>query len=197
MGKIDGINARYMEALSQYRPFVLGAGDADARLMLVGEAPGANEVEQGRPFVGAAGKNLDAFLSRMQISRDSIYITNAVKMRPTKKSPAGRLSNRPPTAQEARLFHAWLQEEIRAVAPKIIATLGNVALCSVAGRKLAIGDLHGQPLAHGDAVIFPLYHPAAIIYRRELMSVYAEDVERLRVYAKEGHVPPSESTSPT
>jgi DNA polymerase len=180
MSKIDEINARYMEALGQYRPFVLGTGDESARLLLVGEAPGAHEVEQGRPFVGAAGKNLDGFLAQMKIPRDSIYITNAVKMRPSKISAKGRLSNRPPTAKEARLFQGWLQEEIRAVVPRVIATLGNVALCSVTGRKLFIGDVHGRPLAHGEIIVFPLYHPAAIIYRRELASVFAEDVDRLR-----------------
>lgn len=171
-----------MEALCGYKPFVFGAGDESARLMLVGEAPGAHEVEQGRPFVGAAGKNLDGFLARMGVSRDEIYITNAVKMRPTKTSEKGRLSNRPPTAPEIRLFCDWLQEEIRAVRPKVIATLGNVALASVTGRKLFIGDCHGKPLEKGGSVVFPLYHPAAIIYRRELSALFAEDVDRLRAY---------------
>lgn len=180
--KISEINARYMEALPGYGPFVLGVGSACARLMLVGEAPGAHEVEQGRPFVGAAGKNLDAFLASMRISRDSIYITNAVKIRPTKTSEKGRLSNRPPTAREARLFHGWLKEEIHAVSPRVIATLGNVALTSVTGQRLFIGDTHGKPLSLEKMIVFPLYHPAAIIYRRELADVYAADVERLREY---------------
>ena len=182
--EIDKINARHMEALRGYGPFVPGAGDENARLMLVGEAPGAHEVEHGLPFVGTAGKNLDAFLAAMRIPRDSIYITNAVKIRPTRTSAKGRLSNRPPTALEVRLFHGWLQEEIRSVSPVVIATLGNVALCSVTGQKLFIGDTHGRPLSLGKITVFPLYHPAAIIYRRELAEVYASDVERLRGFCE-------------
>ena len=79
------------------RRIVYGEGAAGAKLMLVGEAPGEQEAMQGRPFVGRAGKNLDVFLAMAGLSRDALYITNAVKFRPTKTSPAGRVSNRPPT----------------------------------------------------------------------------------------------------
>lgn len=183
MRTVDDINAHFSGEMAQYAPFVPGEGNPRARLMLIGEAPGAQEVAQGRPFVGTAGKNLDAFLARMRLARESIYITNAVKMRPTRQSAKGRLSNRPPTAQEVKLFQPWLQQELEAVRPDIIATLGNVALGAVAGKGHMIGAVHGKPLLLvGGAVVFPLYHPASIIYRRELESVYAQDIDRLRVF---------------
>lgn len=176
------INRRYA-ALFEGRALVPGGGNASARLLLVGEAPGAQEALQGKPFVGPAGKNLTAFLSAVSLSRDALYITNAVKFRPTKQGASGRLSNRTPTRGEADAFRPWLLEEIDAVRPFVVATLGNTALRAVTGDGRVIGDVHGRPLADRldcGAYVFPLYHPASVIYRRELRETYAADVEALR-----------------
>ena len=150
------------------RSLVFGEGSFHSRLMMIGEAPGEQETLKGRPFVGKAGKNLDEF-----------YITNTVKFRPTKRSDAGRLVNRPPTKEEIALFLPWLKREIALVAPDCIATLGNVPLKALAGDRVVIGDVHGQFLECEGRVLYPLYHPASLIYNPSLRGVYAEDVKRL------------------
>ncbi len=168
---------------------VLGEGQCDhPPVMLIGEAPGEQEALQGRPFVGKAGRNLDEFLSVLEIARESIYISNTVKIRPTKVSAKGRLSNRPPNREELALFTPYLQEEILLVQPKMLVTLGNTALQALAGAKTTIGQCHGQVqtvrVLSGkqtqDFPLFALYHPASIIYNPALKSVYQEDLQRLK-----------------
>lgn len=167
---------------------VHGEGSLQARVMLIGEAPGEQETLQGRPFVGKAGKNLDGFLEAVGLQRQEIYITNVVKIRPTKVSPKGSVSNRPPNREELALFTPWLYEEILMVQPRKIVTLGNVALKALAGKQAVIGACHGQTMAaqvqhqgrQQTFEVFPLYHPASIIYNRALTEVYQEDLQRLR-----------------
>ena len=160
---------------------VFGEGPQQPRLMLIGEAPGEQETLQGRPFVGKAGQNLDHFLVLAGLRREEIYISNAVKLRPTKTGKPGRLSNRPPTKDELALFRPWLLREITEVAPQMIATLGNVPLRAVTGRSLTIGEVHGQVIDAGETglPLFALYHPASLIYNRALSDVYEQDVHAL------------------
>ena len=160
---------------------VFGEGPKHAKLMIIGEAPGEQETLQGRPFVGKAGQNLDHFLALAGLSREEIYISNAVKLRPTKTGKTGRLSNRPPTKDEIALFRPWLMREIEEVAPGMIATLGNVPLRAVTGRSLSIGEVHGQVIDAGETglPLFALYHPASLIYNRALADVYEQDVRAL------------------
>lgn len=157
---------------------VFGEGPDRPVLMLIGEAPGEQETLMGRPFVGKAGQNLDRFLELAGLAREEIYISNAVKIRPTKTGKTGRLSNRPPTKDEIALFRPWLLREIREVAPRMLATLGNVPLRAVTGRALAIGEVHGRLCDAGEAglPLFALYHPASLIYNRSLEDVYERDV---------------------
>lgn len=163
--------------VGENRILVFGEGEAQARLMLIGEAPGEQETLAGRPFVGKAGKNLDRFLEEVRLDRAQLYISNAVKVRPTKVGAKGRVSNRPPTREEIALFQPWLAREIALVKPGAIATLGNVALHAVTGRALSIGQVHGGWMAvEGLPPLFPLYHPASIIYNPALAERYAEDV---------------------
>lgn len=155
---------------------VFGEGSPDSRVMLIGEAPGKDEVEQGRPFCGKAGKNLSEFLNVTGIKREELYITNTVKFRPFKTGPSGRKSNRPPTKEEIRLCAKCLKEEIKEIDPALIVTLGNTALRAVMGdEKLKVSELHGQMTGK----VFVMYHPASVIYRRELEAVYIKDMERL------------------
>ena len=162
------------------RVLVFGEGAVGARLMLIGEAPGEQETLAGKPFVGKAGKNLDQFLEAVQLERSRLYITNAVKVRPTKVSTAGRVSNRPPNREEIALFRPWLAREIALVKPGAIATLGNVALRAVASKATHIGQVHGRWLeAEGLPPIFPLYHPASVIYNPSLVARYADDLRAL------------------
>lgn len=164
---------------------VFGEGPEKPKLMLIGEAPGEQETLMGRPFVGKAGKNLDHFLELAGMRREEIYISNAVKIRPTKTGKTGRISNRPPTKEEIALFRPWLLREIDLVAPQVIATLGNVPLFAVTGdRRLTIGEAHGRVMEAGETGrrLFALYHPASLIYNRALEPVYEQDVRALAAW---------------
>lgn len=167
------------------KKLVFGEGAQMPALMMIGEAPGGDEEKQGRPFVGKAGKNLSSFLEVIGLKREEIYISNVVKLRPTKSSPkTGKEVNRPPSKEEIAFFLPYLMEEIQLIAPKMIVTLGNVPLKAVSGDKnVTIGDVHGKPynLAE-ERVLFPLYHPAAIIYNRALSQVYQEDLAILKEF---------------
>ncbi|MEI6133070.1 MAG: uracil-DNA glycosylase [Bacillota bacterium] len=164
---------------------VLGEGPNNPKLMFVGEAPGANEVAQGRPFVGAAGKNLSEMLAVAGISREEAYVTNIVKHRVSRINPkTGREVNRPVKKSELDDGRVFLLKEIEEVQPQIICTLGNSALQGLTGEfELMIGDVHGRvierEIAGSIRKIFPLYHPASIIYDRSLKERLEEDLEKL------------------
>ena len=162
------------------KTLVFGDGSEDAKLMLIGEAPGEQETIQGKPFVGKAGKNLDEFLRESGFERSELYISNTVKIRPSKISDAGRVVNRPPTREEIELFLPWLKKEISIVAPECIVTLGNVALRALLGREYNIGAVHGQRIQAEFGLVIPLYHPASVIYNPALRETYLEDVRSLR-----------------
>ena len=159
------------------RVLVFGEGQRGARVMLIGEAPGEQESLLGRPFVGKAGKNLDAFLQSVGIARDDLYVTNTVKFRPVKLSGTGHIVNRPPSQEEIGLFKPWLLREIELVDPGCIVTLGNVPLKALAGRDCVIGAVHGQFLEAGGRRLFPMYHPASVIYNPSLQPIYQRDIE--------------------
>ena len=135
---------------------VFGEGLVGAPVMMIGEAPGEQESLQGRPFVGKAGKNLDAFLAQAGMDRAALYVTNVVKFRPTRTSAAGRTVNRPPTQEEVKLFLPWLLREINLVNPKYIITLGNVPLKALMGRGSVIGALHGAFIDWNGRSLFPM-----------------------------------------
>jgi DNA polymerase len=161
---------------------VFGEGNNDAEIILVGEAPGEKETKYIKPFVGAAGKNLDEFLNVLQLKREDIYITNTVKFRPYKVNPkTGRLSNRPPDNDEIMLCLPFLKKQLEIIKPQIVVTLGNTSLRAITGDKnISIGDCHGKHIDMMDYKLFPLYHPASIIYNSSLKAVYSEDLERLK-----------------
>lgn len=169
--------------------FVPGEGVPYPRLLLIGEAPGKREAEQRRPFVGPAGKQLDAFLAGAGIDRAQLYVTNVVKFRPTRISPAGREVNRTPTAAEVAAFRPYLLREIAILAPEWIATLGNTPLNALFPEGLRIGDVHGQVLTAGDLAtpVFPMYHPASLIYNPGLRDTYANDMAALHARLAEKH----------
>ena len=180
---------------AEEKVLVFGEGRSDhPAIMLIGEAPGEQETLQRRPFVGKAGKNLDAFLEVVGLKREELYISNVVKIRPTKLSDKGRLSNRPPNREELALFTPFLMEEILRVQPQMIVTLGNVPLKALMGARAVIGDHHGKKAAvtvthekqSADFALFPLYHPASIIYNRSLQQVYQADLQALKALLTAG-----------
>ena len=183
--------AAFFDALwtDERKTIVFGDGCADEPpLMLIGEAPGEQEALQGKPFVGKAGKNLNEFLTVLEMNREDIYISNVVKVRPTKRSVAGNIVNRPPSREEIELFVPWLRREIALVRPKALVTLGNVALRAFVPKTESIGDCHGAwrrvavqpPKAEAFTLpLFALYHPASVIYNRALTDVYRSDLQAL------------------
>lgn len=161
---------------------VFGDGNSDRPpIMLIGEAPGEQETLKRRPFVGKAGKNLDEFLTLMGMERETLYVSNVVKIRPTSLGKTGRVRNRAPSKEEIVLFLPFLMKEIDLVKPRSLVTLGNVPLKALLGPKATVGELHGRwHTAANGLPLFALYHPAAIIYRRELKAVYEQDVLALK-----------------
>lgn len=174
---------------SDHTEFVWGAGNIGAPIMLIGEAPGKEEIKSGRPFSGAAGANLDEFLKTLGLERGQIFITNVCKFRPTKTSAKGTVSNRTPTRAEIKEAQPFLYEEINIVNPEIIAALGNTALFALfSDNKIKIGDVHGKILTadiKGKMYkVFPLYHPASVIYNQKLKQTYLEDLLKLKQIIK-------------
>jgi DNA polymerase len=160
---------------------VIGEGDPDAKIMFIGEAPGAQEAKTGKPFVGRAGKLLDSLLDSINLDRKDVYITNIVKDRPP--------SNRTPQVGEIKIYAPFLLEQIRIIEPRIIATLGRLAMTFILKtfdhpqKGKTIGELHGEILEsgsdHGKINIIPLYHPAAVFYNRNLEQVLHNDFQKL------------------
>ena len=191
----ETMRPRFEAALPEdSRRVVCGEGRENSpALMLIGEAPGGEEEKLGRPFVGKAGKNLDGFLEAVGLERGEIWISNVVKVRPSRVGPTGRTANRPPDRAELEAFTPLLKEEILLVRPRLLVTLGNTALRAVLGRDASVGTLHGRAVsaeisAGGERLslpLFALYHPASVIYNRSLSEVYAHDLELLRTFLTE------------
>lgn len=158
-------------------PLVCGEGALNPMLMLIGEAPGANEEAQRKPFVGKAGQNLNELLEGVNISREEAFVSNLVKIRPSAVSAKGNVINRTPNPAEKAFFEPYLMREIELVNPKIIVTLGNTPLGVFSSNT--IGSVHGRMFESKGYKVFPLYHPASIIYKRELLDVYKSDLKTL------------------
>lgn len=145
---------------------VFGDGNADADIVFIGEAPGKNEDEQGKPFVGAAGKFLNEMLEMINLKREDIYITNIVKYRPP--------NNRDPEPSEKEAFLPYLQEQLDIITPKLIVTLGRHSM-DVLLPGLKISQVHGQPKRYHDYVYLPLFHPAAALYNGGMRQTLIDD----------------------
>lgn len=149
---------------------VPGEGPADARVMLIGEAPGWNEDQQGRPFVGAAGKFLEELLAKAGLRRSDVFITNVVKSRPP--------GNRDPLPDEIAACAPFLDRQIGIIDPDVIVTLGRFSMARwFPGER--ISRIHGQPKRIGRRLIVPMYHPAAALHQQALRSTIEEDFARL------------------
>lgn len=154
---------------------VFGAGNADAELMFVGEAPGRNEDEQGRPFVGQAGQLLDRLLGEIGLARESVFITNVLRCRPP--------GNRDPHPIEIENCQEWLFGTIEQVQPSVICTLGNFATKLLRGDPTGIMRIHGRPevrtVGPRAVRLFPVFHPAAALYTPANVEVLRRDFQRL------------------
>ena len=187
MPKRELLNELYGRYINEFgdKEIVLGDGNIDSEIVLVGEAPGKDEVKLSKPFVGAAGKNLSQFMDILGIKREDIYITNVIKHRLSKINPnTGRIINRAATKADIDAVKDYLLQEIRIIDPVYVVTLGNVPLEAATGDYgISIGTVHGQTLEVEvlDKVykFFPLYHPASIIYNRSLKEIYLDDLKKL------------------
>ncbi len=154
---------------------VFGSGNPDADLMLVGEAPGFHEDQQGVPFVGQAGQLLDRLLADIGLARDDVYVANTLKCRPS--------GNRDPQPEEIAACEPHLFRQIELVQPRVVATLGNFATKLLSGRPLGITRVHGQAervtLGTTPVVLYPLYHPAAALYTPSMLGVLEADFARI------------------
>lgn len=155
---------------------VFGAGNPDARVLIVGEAPGKNEDLQGVPFVGAAGKYLDELLGIAGLARDEVFIANVLKCRPP--------SNRDPRPEEIQACTPYLREQTRTINPEFIVTLGNFSTKFILKTDVGITRLHGTLQRAGRFKVFPIFHPAAALYdgskREALENDFATLGELLR-----------------
>ena len=136
--------------------FVPGVGPLDADLVLVGEAPGATEVEEGEPFVGQAGRQLNAALEAAGVDRSAVYVTNVVKVRPP--------DNRTPHVAEIEAWWPVLEAELDRVDPAVVVTLGNTATRALLDTDEGITDLRGRRIDWNGRVLVPTYHPASLFY---------------------------------
>lgn len=151
---------------------VFGVGDPNARVILVGEAPGRNEDLKGEPFVGAAGRLLDELLGHAGLTRDEVYIANVLKCRPP--------GNRDPMPEEIEICTPFLREQIRVIDPAVLVTLGNFATRFVLRTTAGITSLRGTVQHAGHFTVLPIFHPAAAIYDRTKHDTLVRDFELLR-----------------
>ena len=154
---------------------VFGAGNADADLMFIGEAPGANEDRMGLPFVGQAGKLLDKLLAEIGLERKEVWICNVLKCRPP--------DNRDPQPNEIDSCREYLLSQVELIEPVVICTLGNFSTKLLRADTTGISRLHGQAETRIIGVravrLYPLFHPAAALYTPSMLETLRTDFQRL------------------
>jgi DNA polymerase len=164
---------------------VFGAGNANADLMFVGEAPGANEDRQGLPFVGQAGKLLDRLLAEIGLDRQDVFICNTIKCRPP--------DNRDPHPHEIEACRPYLFRQIDLIEPTVICTLGNFSTKLLRGDPTGISRLHGQAevrvIGPRAVRLYPLYHPAAALYTPSTLETLRADFARIPELLAQGPPP--------
>jgi DNA polymerase len=158
------------EICEQATNLVPGEGSATADVVIVGEAPGASEDRQGRPFVGRAGRLLDELLAEAGLRREDVFITNVVKARPP--------GNRDPRAPEVAHHLPWLQAQLEVIGPRLLVPLGRHALARFVD-DVKIGEAHGHLLERDGRTLFPMYHPAAALHNQSLRTTLVEDARAL------------------
>lgn len=145
---------------------VPGEGPPNAEMMFIGEGPGFHENEQGRPFVGAAGRFLEELLASISLTREQVFVANVVKCRPP--------GNRDPQAEELQACSDYLDRQIQAINPKVIITLGRFSLQRYLPNA-KISQVHGQAVRVKGRLVYPMYHPAAALHQPSLRSAVEAD----------------------
>ncbi|MDE1874487.1 MAG: uracil-DNA glycosylase [Patescibacteria group bacterium] len=171
---------------NKYFP-VIGEGDHEARIMFVGEAPGENEAKTARPFCGAAGRILDELLASIGLDRKTVYVTNLIKDRPP--------GNRDPEQAEIDLYGPFLERQIAAMRPRVIATLGRHSMkyifekYDLSSVLQTISKIHGKVFKgtapYGEVTVVALYHPAVALYNNSMKGAMLEDFKIIKKYAND------------
>ena len=157
--------------IAKYRNKVVpGEGAEDADIMFIGEAPGWHEDQQGRPFVGPAGKYLDELLASIGLGRGQVYIANVIKCRPQ--------VNRDPLPAEIQNCRNWLERQIEIIRPKMIVTLGRYSMAMFFPGK-SISKIHGTAQKRDNVIYYAMYHPAAALHQQSLRRVIEEDMLKI------------------
>ena len=169
---------------NKYHP-VIGEGSHEAKIVFIGEAPGKNEAETGKPFCGASGRVLDKLLASVALERKDVYVTNIVKDRPPE--------NRDPSPEEIKLYGPFLNRQLDIIQPKVIATLGRFSMDYVMrlfGLDLQIepiskahGNMYTAKASWGEVTIIPLYHPAAALYNGSMIKTLEQDFQIIKKFA--------------
>jgi len=149
---------------------VPGEGAEDADILFIGEAPGWHEDQQGRPFVGPAGKYLDELLALINLERKQVYIANVIKCRPT--------DNRDPLPVEIANCRKWLDLQIELIRPKIIVTLGRYSMARFFPGK-SISKIHGTVQKRDNTLYYAMYHPAAALHQQSLRPIIEADMLKI------------------
>jgi DNA polymerase len=174
---------------SSRKSVVFGVGDINAQLMFIGEAPGADEDQQGEPFVGKAGQLLTKIIQTMGLSRQTVYIGNILKCRPD--TPGQSAGNRKPTPEEMQTCIPYLHEQIDLIRPKVIVALGATAVEGLLGKTIGITKLRGQWRTYRGTPLMPTYHPAYLLRNQALSEKRRVWEDMLQVMEKLG-MPASE-----
>lgn len=174
----------YSERVKNKAYPVIGEGSHYAKIMFIGEAPGKNEAESGRPFCGASGRILDELLAHIGVLRQDVYVTNIVKDRPP--------MNRDPEPQEIKAYAQYLDRQINIIKPEILATLGRFSMGYIINKfglnsqLESISRMHGRifeaEIDYGLVKILPLYHPAVAIYNHNMKQTLKKDFELLKQF---------------
>jgi DNA polymerase len=169
---------------SSRKNVVFGVGSLEAELMFIGEAPGADEDEQGEPFVGRAGQLLTKIIQTMGLTRDTVYIGNILKCRPD--TPGQSAGNRKPTPDEMKTCIPYLHEQIDLIRPKVIVALGGTAVEGLLGKTLGIMKLRGNWKTYRGTPLMPTYHPAYLLRNQALSEKRRVWEDMLQVMEKLG-----------
>jgi len=166
---------------------VPGEGPENAEIMFIGEGPGWNEDQQGRPFVGAAGKFLDQLFASIGMQREQVYITNVVKHRPP--------NNRDPMPTEIAACNFWLDRQLELIHPKMIVTLGRHSMARFSRNK-TISKIHGSAEKRDGVIYFAMYHPAAALHQQNLRNEIEHDMLKIPALLAELKSPPQKTIQP-
>ena len=166
---------------------VPGEGPENAEIMFIGEGPGFYEDQQGRPFVGPAGKLLEELLASIELKRTDVYITNIIKCR----APG----NRDPLPSEIQACSGWLDRQLELIKPKLVVTLGRYSMARFFPKQ-TISKVHGTAKKRDGGIVFAMYHPAAALHQQRLRNTLFEDMKKIPSILAQADELPEEERKP-